>query len=717
MTASALLAASLIAFGATSGKPTESDISEALASLKSVGVNEYMIYPRSGLEYEYMGEDWLDYVGKAIAAAERLGMRIWLYDEFNWPSGSCKGRVPAENPDWANAEWFVTREGDAFRWELRRDPEFGANNYSVAAMNRHRELTHLVYERRFSRHFGKTVAGIMTDEPAHYSLKFRKAGGFHFKWYPELEADYAEATDGRDFKRDVEAFLADNSKGEVFRVYTRNLARRFRMAHFEPTRKWCEKLGMEFTGHMIAESNPFVSAENNGLPLETLATLTVPGADEIFSHVGDRAEWLTFHVLEYAIRKNGRGGLAELFAMGPCDMTFTRMRNMIRFAAGYGVDRFLVSLHQMNVCGYSDPSKWWAMHFSPLQPWFRHLRLLVDAADRAVAEAKSAPAPKVALRYPEADYGYYARLPQAPRRKLAPDIAGTLRVLEQSGVRTLLVPEDDQCRGMKAVLRFSGSGLVDEVSGREFANASDAAEFAAPLAGGGRETALSEGSLPGNPVDAAWKLSFDSPHRLRVRFSTNGTARVRLSRPVRNARLVLRNYPQAVRVAMDGEMVSAGHQCKSIGYAYDRLYLETEPMDIAAGEHAFRLEAGKDDCFFLPVAWLVANMPELGLEGFAGTVTYSADVHVPEGSRALRIDTGDAIASVRVGGESLGVKAFAPWEWTLPAGSVGKTVPVEIAVTTSIRPIFGEEDVIGAFPVRHLDYSFPASLKKAEFVK
>lgn len=25
-------------------------------------------------------------------------MKVWLYDEYNWPSGTCRDRVPSENP-------------------------------------------------------------------------------------------------------------------------------------------------------------------------------------------------------------------------------------------------------------------------------------------------------------------------------------------------------------------------------------------------------------------------------------------------------------------------------------------------------------------------------------------------------------------------------------------------------------------------------------------
>jgi hypothetical protein len=59
-----------------------------------------------------MGEDWLALVGRCLDAGKRRGMKVWLYDEYNWPSGSCKGRVPSENPEWLYAEYAVWRNPD-----------------------------------------------------------------------------------------------------------------------------------------------------------------------------------------------------------------------------------------------------------------------------------------------------------------------------------------------------------------------------------------------------------------------------------------------------------------------------------------------------------------------------------------------------------------------------------------------------------------------------
>ena len=73
-------------------------ITRKIQSLHRGGVSGVMLYARSGLEVEYMSEDWRSFCADIIEAARAEGMTVWLYDEFNWPSGACKGMVVQENP-------------------------------------------------------------------------------------------------------------------------------------------------------------------------------------------------------------------------------------------------------------------------------------------------------------------------------------------------------------------------------------------------------------------------------------------------------------------------------------------------------------------------------------------------------------------------------------------------------------------------------------------
>ena len=71
----------------------EHEIEDIAKCLKENGIYQAMIYPRSGCELEYLSNEWFDTIEKYIISAQKLNMNIWLYDDFNWPSGDACGKV------------------------------------------------------------------------------------------------------------------------------------------------------------------------------------------------------------------------------------------------------------------------------------------------------------------------------------------------------------------------------------------------------------------------------------------------------------------------------------------------------------------------------------------------------------------------------------------------------------------------------------------------
>ncbi len=57
------------------------------------GIRAFVIHPRAGLSVEYLSPPWFDRCRLVIDEAARRGMKVWIYDEENWPSGYAGGRV------------------------------------------------------------------------------------------------------------------------------------------------------------------------------------------------------------------------------------------------------------------------------------------------------------------------------------------------------------------------------------------------------------------------------------------------------------------------------------------------------------------------------------------------------------------------------------------------------------------------------------------------
>jgi hypothetical protein len=73
---------------------------EQLRQMNSKGVYAAMPHPRFGMDRrQYLQEPFWRAMAATIDEAKKLNMQIWLYDEYNWPSGGAGGRVTDEHPE------------------------------------------------------------------------------------------------------------------------------------------------------------------------------------------------------------------------------------------------------------------------------------------------------------------------------------------------------------------------------------------------------------------------------------------------------------------------------------------------------------------------------------------------------------------------------------------------------------------------------------------
>ena len=445
-----------IPFLAITGKPTEADLAKKVSSLRAGGFDQFLIYARSGLQYKYMGEEWLDCVDTLCREADSRGMKVWLYDEFNWPSGTCKGRVPNENDDYRYAELAVWRNDDGtFRWRKVFAPAGWVNVLDEGAMKRFLELTHEVYEKRLSKWFEKkTIFGIFTDEPGHPTpIRFGSKPLVHFAYWKELEDEYRAAAGG-DFRKDVESCLLGAGSPKVWETYCELKGRRFRTNYFDRIDSWCRKMGVLSTGHMIQEHEVVGSCRYNGDPLVALKGMSLPGIDEIYTRTGADAEWLTLSVARHATARRGNGGAVELFACGPNDMPPTRIRQMVWLASLFGIDHYFLSMQAMDHKGMVEKHG----YFSPImegQPWHREMPTLIDEMRRAASiAARKDLVYDVAVRYPQR-----AAVRKAYAGGPLPDVRELLWALNRTQLSAELIEESEETQ-LPFVFEIDLSGAV-----------------------------------------------------------------------------------------------------------------------------------------------------------------------------------------------------------------------------------------------------------------
>ncbi|MGW8178808.1 MAG: glycosyl hydrolase, partial [bacterium] len=263
---------------------TEEQIRSTLRDLAGQKVKQAFVHPRPGLMTPYLSEDWFRLWKVALDEAERLDMNIWIYDENSYPSGFAGGLLPEAmprsrgrglvfrdetRPQWDGETALVYRlTGDGYeniteqaryrkslpegrylvaRWELAKPSGWFAGKYYVDLLKpgvteKFIEITFDAYQRQVGDQFGDRVPGIFTDEPhlwaeegvhwnEHLCEEFRK------RWHYDMEDQFPALV---------------HSMGDWRRVrhnYQQLLLEQFVEHWGKPCYEWCERHGLEFTGH------------------------------------------------------------------------------------------------------------------------------------------------------------------------------------------------------------------------------------------------------------------------------------------------------------------------------------------------------------------------------------------------------------------------------------------------------------------------------------
>lgn len=291
----------------------EAEIVRQMADFEAHGVYGFVIHPRVGLPRRlgWMSEELLHFYAIAIAEAERRGMKVLLYDEGMYPSGSSSGQVVAANPQ------FQTRCLDRIELAAGQEPALAAGQNLVALVRRSdgsriavidRKVDsnirglhyvgdgpeedeppagdilnpdavalfiHLVYDgfaQRFSAHFGNTVMAMFTDEPSMLG-RCRERGVV-----PGTSGilPHINRILGYDFTPHLPALWYDDEPdAPLFRNdYQRAVKIRLEETYYAQLHTWCERHGLPLTGH-----------PTTGEDIGALRYFHVPGQDLVWRWV------------------------------------------------------------------------------------------------------------------------------------------------------------------------------------------------------------------------------------------------------------------------------------------------------------------------------------------------------------------------------------------------------------------------------------------------
>ena len=316
----------------------EETIAFQLDEMYDKGIYECIIHARKGLETEYLSDAWFDRIRFAAGRAREKGMKLWIYDEDNWPSGYAGGRVIADNPDFAaiclsvekiypvmykdivvpevpgkelmsvvavyrNEEFYDITDYDhkcckpwhseTLQWEVfvfriekcGHKPVYVDSPYidllNPAATDSFIRHTHAEYKKRLPEYWGSTICGFFTDEPGFYQNYIEQAKNINTViWTRDFRERFRER-----FGYDITLRLfslweeAGDISASTRRDYYAAVSLFYCESYFRRIRDFLAADGLKLIGHLHREEGLQTLVQTEGGFFDCMAELDYTGVD------------------------------------------------------------------------------------------------------------------------------------------------------------------------------------------------------------------------------------------------------------------------------------------------------------------------------------------------------------------------------------------------------------------------------------------------------
>jgi hypothetical protein len=234
-----------------------------------------------------------------VRLAHSMGLRVWIYDEKGYPSGTAGGLVLANLPD-GEAEGLI-RAFDADgqpRYEVGKlfenthaTANFFERRHYINILDRDAvakfvEVTHDRYERALHP-IGEYVEAFFTDEPSLIST-YVPAGLDYPKtlpWHRDLPRVFRERK-GYDLTQHWKSLFVDT--GDIDRKircdFYEVVADLCAENYFAQLQNWCNSHHVASSGHLLGEEMLVWQTDFDGDPFTCYRKFDIPGMDMILSN-------------------------------------------------------------------------------------------------------------------------------------------------------------------------------------------------------------------------------------------------------------------------------------------------------------------------------------------------------------------------------------------------------------------------------------------------
>lgn len=387
---------SALAFWAWNGDMCGDEIEEQIKDFSEKGFAGFFIHSRAGVLVPYLSDGWFTAVKRAVKAAEKYGITVWLYDEDGWPSGFAGGKVLSKGEDYCIKTLRFTESMPADKdvviaayektekgYALIDKAEVAADLYCYYTVDKHYadllnpsvtqefiRQTHEVYKSAIGEYFGSTVLGIFTDEPQmalEYPYSFAIGDRFEEKYGYRPETRFWELY-----------ATAESAECNEFRLqYRRLCSELFHQNYTAVIADWCEKNHLIMTGHFAGEDG-LCTSNLSGSVMNGYRCMQMPGIDFLGRRLtspvllkqiaGERSIW------------GKKAILSETFGCCGWNTSMAQYRHIWGYQAAFGLNVPCMHFSAYTIKGIRKRD--YPAFFSYQEPWWRDFGAYLDWTNR-----------------------------------------------------------------------------------------------------------------------------------------------------------------------------------------------------------------------------------------------------------------------------------------------------------------------------------------------
>lgn len=445
-------------FWALNSYLTSEELCRQIDVFKEMGLGGFHLHVRTGLENEYLSDEYMALIKDTVTKAKNEEMLAWLYDEDRWPSGAAGGFVTkdekyrgrcllftpfltadAYSSDDSRSEggrsgkgtliacYDIVLDENGYLKEYRRIKEeeaaegtkwyalleihtpsswYNGQTYadtlSKETIEKFIEVTHEKYKKTVGDEFDKTVPAIFTDEP-QFTRKCVLNNSFDLMditmpWTDNVPELYKKAygEDILDFLPEVFWDLPDSKVSAHRYKYHDFIAELFASAFADTVGNWCNENNIALTGHMMEEPTLRSQTAALGEAMRSYRSFRLPGIDMLCnSH-----EFTTAKQAQSAVHQFGyEGMLSELYGVTGWDCDFRTYKHQGDWQACLGVTIRVPHLSWYAMKGEAKRDYPASIHYQ--SPWYKKYNRIEDHFARVnTALTRGKPVVKIGVIHP-----------------------------------------------------------------------------------------------------------------------------------------------------------------------------------------------------------------------------------------------------------------------------------------------------------------------------